>query len=76
MTRITKAPLPSGYLPEIDVSEIIGPDTANWFQNISGILNWIVDIGCIDINNSVAQLSTFLVNTRDGNLRYPLHVFY
>ena len=75
LTRIAKYPLPSGYQPGFDVLEILGPDTANSFQNITVIINRIVELGRFDINNSVAQLSTFLANTRDGHFQAALHVF-
>ena len=75
LTLISKSPLLSGYQPELDVSDIIVPDAANWFQNIIGILNWIVELGRVGINNSVARLSNFLANPRGGHLRAALHVF-
>ena len=73
--RIAKAPLPSVYQTEFYFSEIIRTDTANWFQNLIGILNCITELGHIKINKSVAQLSTFLVNPRAGHLRSALHKF-
>ena len=75
LTRIAKAPLRGGYQPEFDLSEILGPDAANWFQNLIGILNWIVELGRVDINNSMARLSTFLSNPRAGHFQVDLHVF-
>ena len=76
LTRIAKSPLLSGYQPKLDVSEILGPDDANWFQKPIRILNWIFELGCVDINNSVSRLSTFLTNPRAGHLGATLHVFY
>ena len=75
MTRISKAPLPSEYRPKIDFLGITGPDSANWFQNFIEILNWIIEISRVDINNSVAQLSTIPTNPRASYLQYSLHVF-
>ena len=75
LTRISKYPLPSRYQPELYVSDILGPGASSWLQNIIGILNWIVELGRIDINNLVARLSTFLAKPRDGHLRAVLHVF-
>ena len=73
--RVSKSPLTSGYQPELDVLEILGPDTAKSFQNITVIINRIVELGRFDINNLVALLSTILVNPRDGHLQAALHVF-
>ena len=66
--RIAEAPLQSRYQPELDVSEILGPDACNYFQNLIRIINWIVEQGRLGINNLVACLSNFLVNPRDGHL--------
>ena len=75
LTRIAKAPPSSRYQPELDVLDILGPDATNWFQNIIRILNWIVELGRVDINNSVERLTTFLSIPRAGNLRASLHMF-
>ena len=45
LTRIVKSLLLSSYRPKLDVSEILGPDASNWFQNIIIILNLIVELG-------------------------------
>ena len=50
LMRITKSLLTSGYQNDIDVLEILGPDADNWFQHLIGILNWIVELGHININ--------------------------
>ena len=75
LTLVAKTPLTSGYQPDLDVLDILGPESANWFQNIIGILNWIVDVGRVDINNSVEQLSNSLANARAVHLWAALHVF-
>ena len=75
LTRIVKSLLLSSYRPKLDVSEILGPDASNWFQNIIIILNWIVELGRVDITNSVERLSTLLEKPRDGHLQAALHVF-
>ena len=75
LTRIDKASLISEYWPEIGVLEILGSDATNWFQNLIGILNWVVGIGHFNINNLVAELYTFLANPRAGHWWSALYVF-
>lgn len=75
LNKTAKGPLPTGYRPELDVSKILGPKDANWYQQLIGILNWIVELGRIDIHNSVARLSAFLAQPREGHLNAALHLF-
>ena len=72
LTCIVKTPKMSGYRPELDVSEILGPDASNWFQNLIIILNLIVELGHADIDNLAERLSNFLTNPSAGNLRDDL----
>ena len=51
LTRIAKSLLTSEYQNDIDVSEILGPDADNWFRHLIGILNWILELGRVNINN-------------------------
>ena len=73
--RIAKSPQLNRYRPELDVLEILGPDAANWFQNIIGILNWILELGRVNTNILVAKLFTFLAKPKARNLRAALHMF-
>jgi hypothetical protein len=47
----SKAPsvLPSGYKPEMDASDLLGDENANYYQQQIGVLHWmVVELGCID----------------------------
>ena len=46
-------PLIIGYCPEIDVTSELGEDNASYYQNIIGVLQWIVELGCVDIDCEV-----------------------
>ena len=50
------------YRPELDLSIECSPDQVTYFQNLIGILRWIVELGRIDIAFEVASLSKFLVS--------------
>ncbi|MGH7974682.1 MAG: reverse transcriptase domain-containing protein, partial [bacterium] len=73
----TKAntPMTSGYRPELDVSQLLDDEQANYFQNLIGVLRWAVELGRIDIHIDIAMLSSFLVQPRIGHLDQVFHVF-
>jgi hypothetical protein len=63
------------YKPELDSSHLCSDQEANYYQNLIGVLRWIVELGRIDINFEVASLSQYLVNPRRGHLHQALHIF-
>jgi hypothetical protein len=63
------------YRPELDSTMICNDDEASYYQNLIGVLRWIVELGRIDIHYEVACLSQYLVNPRRGHLHQALHVF-
>ncbi len=68
-------PMQAGYRPELDVSPVLGPDQANYYQSLIGILRWAVELGRIDIYIDVAMLSSHLAEPRIGHLEQVLHIF-
>jgi hypothetical protein len=68
-------PMQSGYCPELDVSPILEPDQANYYQSLISILRWAVELGCIDIHINVSLLSSYLAQPRIGHLEQALHIF-
>ena len=63
------------YRPELDVSDECTEDQSSYYQNLIGVLRWIVELGRIDINFEVSVLSQYLVNSRTGHLNQALHIF-
>ena len=63
------------YRPELDTSIECTDIQANYYQNLIGILRWIVELGRIDIYFEVSVLSQYLVNPRAGHLNQALHIF-
>jgi hypothetical protein len=47
-------PMQADYRPELDVSPLLGPDQANYYESLIGILRWAVELGRIDIYIDVA----------------------
>jgi hypothetical protein len=69
------APLPTNYRPELDVTEELDAESANWYQGLVGILRWAVELGRIDIAHEVSILSAYLACPRVGHLNAILHTF-
>jgi hypothetical protein len=42
-------PMHVEYRPELDVSPILGLEQANYYQSLTGILQWVVQLGRIAI---------------------------
>jgi hypothetical protein len=63
------------YRPELDTTLECDVPQTTYYQNLIGILRWIVELGCIDINFEVSALSHYLVNPRVGHLQEALHIF-
>ena len=63
------------YRPELDTSVLCNDAQVTLYQNVIGILRWVVELGRIDIAYEVSTLSRYLVQPRTGHLLQALHVF-
>ena len=70
-----KTPLSSGYRPEIDVTDELGPEEASYYQSLIGILRWMVELGRVDICCEVSMMSSHLALPRVGHLEQLFHMF-
>lgn len=68
-------PMAAGYRPEIDGSDVLDSERANYFQGLIGILRWICELGRIDIIVDVSMLSRYLAEPREGHLEQAFHIF-
>jgi hypothetical protein len=68
-------PMPQNYCPELDISPILGPKQANYYQSLIGVLSWAIELGRIDIFVDVSMLSSHLAEPRIGHLQQVLHIF-
>ena len=62
------------YRPELDTSIECTNDQVTLYQNIIGILRWVVELGRIDIAFEVSLLSRYLVQPGTGHLVQALHI--
>ncbi|MGH3053464.1 MAG: reverse transcriptase domain-containing protein, partial [Gaiellaceae bacterium] len=71
----SSTPLENGYHPEICDSPLLNDDEANYYQSLIGVLQWIVELGRIDIAYSVSAMSRFTTMPRESHLRNVLRIF-
>ena len=45
----TPNPFSLGYAPEMDVSPLLLPDKASYYQTIIDVMRWMVKLGRVDI---------------------------
>ena len=70
-----ETPLTTSYRPELDVSPELTPKDSAYYQSLIGILQWIVELGRIDICLEVSMMLSHLVMPRKGHLDQVLHIF-
>ena len=63
------------YKSELDTSLECNPEEIQYYQNLIGVLRWIIELGRIDIAYEVSSLSKFLAKPRTGHVYQALHVF-
>ena len=66
LTRNAPNPFPMDYEPSMDTSALLEPEQASYYQTITGVMRWMVEIGRIDTTTEVSQLSSFLAMPRRG----------
>jgi hypothetical protein len=72
-TRVDK-PFPVNYDPSTDFSYILDPDCSSFYQQIIGVMRWMVELGRMDIATEVSILSSYLACPHKGHLENTLHV--
>ena len=61
--------------PEVDVSPILPPSTAAYYQSLIGILRWIVELNRINIAVEVSLMVSIMATPRRGHLEQLYHIF-
>jgi hypothetical protein len=62
------------YYPETNVTKPLNPELASFYQNLIGIMRWMVELGRVDIATEVSLLSSFLAYPQEGHLETALHI--
>jgi hypothetical protein len=68
-------PLPMDYHPEIDTSPYLDDDDANYYLSLIGILQWLSELGRIDICYAVGLMSRYNALPRRGHMDAVLRIF-
>ena len=63
------------YRPELDSSDFCEATHITMFQNLIGVLRWIVELGRIDIQLETSLLSQYLAQPRIGHLEQACNIF-
>ena len=63
------------YRPELDCTQHCNHIYANYYQNLIGVLRWIVELGWMDILFEVACISRFTSNSRARHMQQVLNIF-
>ena len=69
------APLWSGYRPETDDSSELREDGLQYYQELIGVLRWIVELGRVDILLETSFMSAHMALPRIGHLEQVIHMF-
>jgi hypothetical protein len=70
-----KRPFPQPYKPELDATPFLDASGIQLYQGYIGILQWIVELGRVDIMVEISQLSSFLMALREGHMEAVYSVF-
>ena len=70
-----KTPLPTDYHPELDTSPYLEEDDANYYLSLIGILQWLCELGRVDICFAVGLMSRFNALPRQNHMDTVLRVF-
>ena len=69
MPKKSPIPMSNKYCPEIDIYFELNATNAAYYQSLIGILQWMVELGRVDITTEVSMLSSCLALPRKGHLK-------
>ena len=75
LAKRATAPFPRDYIPELDISPELAAKQANYYQSLMGILQWMVEIGRVDMLTEVSMMASQLAMPREGHLECVFHMF-
>jgi hypothetical protein len=75
LPRKCSNPFELDYEPELDTSEELNAELSNWYMHLIGMLQWMVEIGRVDILTEVSMMSSHMAMPREGHLDAVLHIF-
>ena len=73
-SKKVKTPMTKSYIPEMDTSDELDSDGITFYQEVIGILRWMIEIGRVDILTEVSLLSSYQAAPRKGHLMELLNI--
>ena len=65
LKRKANAPFITGYDPELDLSPELNSTKAQYYQALIGVLQWMVEIGRIDMITEVSMMASHVTMPRE-----------
>ena len=62
------------YRPKMDLSPLCDDDQIQTYQQLIGMLRWLIELGRVDVQLEVTLLSSFLACPRIGHLHQTFHI--
>jgi hypothetical protein len=62
------------YCPEMDISDPLDPECLSFYQHLIGVMQWMVELGRVDIATKISLLSSHLAYPRVEHLKVALHI--
>ena len=77
MTEFRKESTPHAedYHPELDSTELLGPEDITLYKSLIGSLNWVITLGRFDVCYATMILSRYSMAPRKGHLKAVKRVF-
>jgi hypothetical protein len=75
LPKRVSGPFPTGYRPEMDITQGLEGDESSYYQSQIGVLRWMVELGRIDIITEVSSLASCLALPRRGHLEALFHIY-
>ena len=68
-------PTAAYFHPELDESEFLNDDDHTYYQSLIGVLQWLSELGRIDITFATSSMAKFSASPRTNHLTYVLRIF-
>ena len=75
LPTIATTPMSANYIPELDTSPELGKQDVTFFQECIGMLQWIINIGRVDILTEVYILSSHKELPIQGHIEAVMLIF-
>ena len=75
MPKKAANPFPGDYEPKLDTILILNPELLSWYASLIRMLQWMVEIGRVDIITEVLKMASQMASPRDGHLDALMHIF-